>query len=164
MKTLAIYPGTFDPLTNGHLDLIQRSCDIFSKIIVAIAGRSTKDTLFSVAERIQMIHDATQQLPKVEVDAFDGLLVDYMRSRQAQVILRGLRAISDFEYEFQLAQMNRKLYPGFEIVYMMPDERFTYISSSLVKEVVALGGDVSSFVPENIKEQLTAKCKPVPRA
>jgi pantetheine-phosphate adenylyltransferase len=159
MKTLAIYPGTFDPLTTGHLDLIQRSCEIFANIIVAVAGSNQKNTLFTVAERLQMIKETTAHLPKVEVDSFEGLLVDYMRSRQAQVILRGLRAISDFEYEFQLAQMNRKLYPGFEIVYMMPDEKYTYISSSLVKEVAALGGDVSSFVPEPIKTRLITKLK-----
>lgn len=159
MKTLAIYPGTFDPFTTGHLDLIQRSCEIFANIIVAVAGSTPKEPMFSLEDRVSMIKQATQHLSKVEVDSFSGLLVDYMRSRHAHVILRGLRAISDFEYEFQLAQMNRKLYPGFEIVYMMPDERYTYISSSLVKQVASLGGDVSSFVPKEILPKLQSKFK-----
>jgi len=123
MKTLAVYPGTFDPLTTGHLDLIRRSVDVFDHVIVAVAEHSNKRTLFPREERVNMIREVVQDLNRVEVDSFTGLLVDYMRSRQAHVALRGLRAISDFEYEFQLAQMNRKLYPEFEIVFMMPDER-----------------------------------------
>ncbi len=150
MQTLAIYPGTFDPITTGHLDLIRRSSDIFSRIIVAVAAQVPKQPLFPLEERLRMVSLAVRDFERVEVDSFSGLLVDYMRSRQANVILRGLRAIADFEYEFQLAQMNRKLFPAFEIVYMMPDERYTYISSSLVKEVAALGGDVASFVPQEI--------------
>jgi pantetheine-phosphate adenylyltransferase len=157
MKTLAIYPGTFDPFTNGHLDLVRRSTDIFSQVVVAVAASSQKDTLFTAAERVEMIRSAVRGLARVEVDSFEGLLVNYMRSRQAHVVLRGLRAISDFEYEFQLSQMNRKLYPGFEIVCMMPDERYTFISSSLVKEIAGLGGDVSGLVPETIHPQLLAK-------
>jgi len=160
MKTLVIYPGTFDPVTRGHLDLIRRSCENFSRIIVAVAEHTHKKAFFSLEERVEMIKQATRNLPqveRVEVDSFSGLLVDYMRSRQANVALRGLRAISDFEYEFQLAQMNRKLYPEFEIIYMMPDEKYTYISSSLVKEVASLGGDVSEFVPEEICSFLQKK-------
>ncbi len=157
MKTVAIYPGTFDPLTTGHLDLILRSCDIFAQVIVAVADSLPKSPLFSIQERVDMIKQVTKHLPKVEVESFSGLLVDYMRSRHAHVALRGLRAISDFEYEFQLAQMNRKLYPEFEIVYMMPDEKYTYISSSLVKQVAAFGGDVSAFVPDEIRPKLIEK-------
>jgi pantetheine-phosphate adenylyltransferase len=159
MKTVAIYPGTFDPLTTGHLDLILRACDIFANVIVAVADTdsSPKTPMFSAVERVAMIKQVTKDMPKVSVDSFSGLLVDYMRSRHATVALRGLRAISDFEYEFQLAQMNRKLYPEFEIVYMMPDERYTYISSSLVKQVASLGGDVSAFVPEEIRPKLMEK-------
>ncbi|NTV51934.1 MAG: pantetheine-phosphate adenylyltransferase [Candidatus Firestonebacteria bacterium] len=159
MKTLAIYPGTFDPLTTGHLDLIHRACGLFSEVIVAVAGSTAKKPLFTAAERVAMIKQVTRNLPKVEVVSFSGLLVDFMRSRHAHLALRGLRAISDFEYEFQLAQMNRKLDPEFEIVYMMPDERYTYISSSLVKQVASLGGDVSAFVPKEIRPKLTAKFK-----
>lgn len=159
MKTLAIYPGSFDPLTTGHLDLIHRACDVFARVIVAVAENAAKQSLFSVPERVDMIRRATRGLPKVEVDSFRGLLVDYMRSRRAHVVLRGLRAISDFEYEFQLAQMNRKLYPKFEIVYMMPDEKYTYISSSLVKEVALLGGDVSVFIPSVLLPLLQKKIR-----
>jgi pantetheine-phosphate adenylyltransferase len=157
MQTLAIYPGTFDPFTTGHLDLIRRSIDIFAQVQVAVAASSPKQTLFTAAERVEMIREATRSLERVSVESFEGLLVDYLRSRHANVVLRGLRAISDFEYEFQLAQMNRKLFPGFEIVYMMPGESYTFISSSLVKEIAALGGDVSSMVPEAIRPRLHAK-------
>jgi pantetheine-phosphate adenylyltransferase len=160
MKTLLIYPGTFDPVTRGHLDLIRRSCENFSRIIVAVAEHTHKKAFFSLQERVDMMKDATKNLPhadRVEVDSFSGLLVEYMKSRQANIALRGLRAISDFEYEFQLAQMNRKLYPEFDIVFMMPDEKYTYISSSLVKEVASLGGDVSEFVPEEICGYLNEK-------
>jgi pantetheine-phosphate adenylyltransferase len=160
LKTLAVYPGTFDPVTVGHLDLIRRSCEVFARVIVAVAGSTNKQTVFSLEERVGFLKQVTQDLPRVEVDSFSGLLVDYMRSKQAQVALRGLRAISDFEYEFQLAQMNRKLYPGFEIVYMMPDERYTFISSSLVKEIAQLGGDISGLVPEPIRENLLRKLRP----
>lgn len=151
MGTLAIYPGTFDPVTVGHLDLIRRSSGIFDRIIVAVAVSSGKNPLFTVEERTRMLSQATRGFPKVEVDVFAGLLVEYMRRRQAHVILRGLRAVSDFEYEFQLALMNRKLYSEFEVVYMMPDEKYTYISSSMVKEVAMLGGDISGLVPDEAK-------------
>ena len=158
MHTLAIYPGTFDPPTLGHLDLVARACEVFSKVIVAVSQRAPKQTMFSVPERMDMMRRITEPFARVEVDAFDGLLVDFMRRRGAHVVLRGLRAIGDFEYEFQMAQMNRKLYPGFEIVYMMPDEKFTYISSSLAKEVALLGGDISSLVPDVLHSRLRDKC------
>ncbi|MCD4812582.1 pantetheine-phosphate adenylyltransferase [bacterium] len=160
MKTLLIYPGTFDPVTLGHLDLIRRSCEHFSRVIVAVAETTHKKAIFSLEERVEMVRMAAQTLPsagRVEVESFSGLLVDYMRSNKASVALRGLRAISDFEYEFQLAQMNRKLYPEFEIVFMMPDEKYTYISSSLVKEVASLGGDISAFVPGAVMDYLMEK-------
>jgi pantetheine-phosphate adenylyltransferase len=157
MKTIAIYPGTFDPLTTGHLDIIRRSGNIFSQTIVAIAETTHKHPLFSLKERQAMIKAATKDLERVTVDKFSGLLVDYMRSCRAQVIIRGLRAIADFEYEFQMAQMNRKLFPAFEIVYMMPDERYTFVSSTLAKEIAALGGDVNSLIPEASMALFTKK-------
>ncbi|MCK5219174.1 pantetheine-phosphate adenylyltransferase [bacterium] len=160
MKTIAIYPGTFDPVTTGHLDIIRRAREVFSSIIVAVAENTPKPTLFSLAERVEILKLTTRNLSRVEVDSFTGLLVDYMRNRQAHVALRGLRAISDFEYEIQIAQMNRKLYPEFEIVYMMPDEKYTYISSSLAKEVASLGGDVSSLIPEEVQPFLRMKFNP----
>lgn len=159
MKTIAIYPGTFDPVTIGHLDLIRRACEIFAQVIVAVAKDTGKRPLFSLKERVYMLKLATRPFSKVKVESFSGLLVDYMRSRQAHVALRGLRAISDFEYEFQLAQMNRKLYPEFEIVYMMPDEKFTFISSSLVKEIATLQGNISGLIPEEVRPFLLAKFK-----
>ncbi len=151
MRTLAVYPGTFDPVTMGHLDLIRRSSEVFSKVIVAVAGSTQKKALFTVEERIHMLESATKGMDRIEIGSFTGLLVEYIKSTQAQVVVRGLRAISDFEYEFQLAQMNRKLYPDFEIVYMMPGEKYTYISSSLAKEVALLGGDISELIPGDIR-------------
>jgi pantetheine-phosphate adenylyltransferase len=159
MKTLSIYPGTFDPVTVGHLDIIRRACGVFSKVIVAVAADSHKQALFSVEERVEMVRRVTIDLERVAVESFSGLLVDYMRSRQAQVALRGLRAFSDFEYEFQIAQMNRKLFKEFEIVYMMPDEKYTYISSTLVKEIGSLSGDITSLVPSPIHDLVTQKLK-----
>ncbi|MEW6515967.1 MAG: pantetheine-phosphate adenylyltransferase [candidate division FCPU426 bacterium] len=164
MKTV-IYPGTFDPLTTGHLDLIRRSSENFPHIVVAVAGSTHKRPLFTLEERVEMARLAVRGLPqagKIEVETFEGLLVDYMRSRKATIALRGLRAISDFDYEFQQAQMNRKLYSAYEIIYMMPDERYTYVSSSLVKEVAALGGDVSDLVPPEIIPMLLAKFNRTP--
>ncbi len=152
MRTLAVYPGTFDPVTTGHLDLIRRSSEVFSKVIVAVAGSTQKKALFTVEERMHMLRNATAGLERIEIGSFEGLLVEYIKSTHAHVVVRGLRAIADFEYEFQLAQMNRKLYPDFEIVYMMPGEKYTYISSSLAKEVALLGGDISELIPGEIKE------------
>ncbi|QDE68468.1 MULTISPECIES: pantetheine-phosphate adenylyltransferase [Myxococcus] len=153
---VAIYPGSFDPLTNGHLSLIQRSLKMFDRLIVAIAVNPKKTPLFSEDERRTLIREAIQD-DRVEVDAFHGLLVDYVRRRNAGVIVRGLRAVSDFEYEFQLANMNRKLAPDVETVFMMTGEDYFYISSNLVREVASFGGDVTGLVPPNVHEGLKAK-------
>ncbi|MFP2964179.1 pantetheine-phosphate adenylyltransferase [Myxococcus sp. 1LA] len=153
---VAIYPGSFDPLTNGHLSLIQRSLKMFDRLIVAIAVNPKKTPLFSEDERRALIREAVQD-ERVEVDAFHGLLVDYVRRRNAGVIVRGLRAVSDFEYEFQLANMNRKLAPDVETVFMMTGEDYFYISSNLVREVASFGGDVTGLVPPNVHEGLKAK-------
>ncbi|NOJ82454.1 pantetheine-phosphate adenylyltransferase [Myxococcus xanthus] len=153
---VAIYPGSFDPLTNGHLSLIQRSLKMFDRLIVAIAVNPKKTPLFSEEERLALIREAVQD-DRVEVDAFHGLLVDYVRRRNAGVIVRGLRAVSDFEYEFQLANMNRKLAPDVETVFMMTGEDYFYISSNLVREVASFGGDVTGLVPPNVHERLKAK-------
>ncbi len=153
---IAIYPGSFDPLTNGHLSIIQRALQIFDRLIVAVAVNPKKVPLFTVDERRSLIQDACQD-PRVEVDAFQGLLVEYAKRRGVNVLLRGLRAVSDFEYEFQLANMNRKLAPGIETVFMMTGEDYFYLSSQLVREVASLGGDVSGLVPDNVHGKLVAK-------
>ena len=150
-KTVAVYPGSFDPPTNGHIDLILRSSKIFDKVIVSIITNPIKQPLFSVEERYKMLCAATKRIKNIEIDTFDGLLVDYLKKRKVKIVIRGLRVISDFEYEFQMALSNRKLYPELEIIYLMPSEKWTYISSSLVKEVARFGGDIKNFVPRNIK-------------
>lgn len=157
MPHTAIYPGTFDPITNGHTDLIQRAARLFDRVIVAIAAHSGKQPAFELAERIEMAQQALHGIERVEVCGFDTLLVDFARQRQADVILRGLRAVSDFEYEFQLTGMNRKLAPQLETLFLMPAEQYTYISSSLVKEVARLGGDVSGFVHDTVFQALRNK-------
>ena len=154
---VAIYPGSFDPLTNGHVDIIQRGAKLFDRIIVGILMNIEKAPLFSVDERVQICREVFKTCANVEVDTFDGLLVDYVRRRRAQVIVRGLRAISDFEYELQMALMNRRLNDQVETVFMMPAEPYTYVSSRLVKEVVALGGSVRGLVPEGVEARLRAK-------
>ncbi len=153
---VAIYPGSFDPLTNGHLSLIQRGLKMFDRLIVAITVNPKKVPLFSLEERRELIREACQD-PRVEVDSFQGLLVEYAKQRNVNVLIRGLRAVSDFEYEFQLANMNRKLAPGIETVFMMTGEDYFYISSQLVREVASLGGDVTGLVPENVHAKLVAK-------
>ena len=154
---VAIYPGSFDPLTNGHVDIIQRGSRLFDRIIVAVLLNVEKAPLFSVSERVEIATEVFRDRPNVEVDAFDGLLVEYARSRNASVIVRGLRAVSDFEYEMQMALMNRHLSPDVETVFMMPAEPYTYVSSRLVKEVVALGGSVNGLVPELVERHLRDK-------
>ncbi len=154
---VALYPGSFDPLTNGHLSLIQRGLKMFDRLIVAIAVNPKKSPLFSVDERKKLILEAVANDPRVEVDDFSGLMVEYAKRRGIAVVLRGLRAVSDFEYEFQLANMNRKLNPALETVFMMTGEDYFYISSNLVREVASLGGDVTGLVPTNVLEGLKTK-------
>jgi len=154
----AIYPGTFDPLTNGHLDLIARGAKIVDELVVAILRNSEKGTpLFTVPERVEMITEAVAGFDNVTVATFDGLLVDFCRDQGAIAVLRGIRAISDYEYEFQMAMMNRKLDPALETLFMMPAEKYTYVSSRLIKGVFQLGGDVSALVPPLVVERLKAK-------
>lgn len=153
----AIYPGTFDPITYGHLDLIERGSKIFDQLIVAVLLNPDKQPLFSVDERVEMLREVTEKWPNVSVDTFDGLLVDYAVRQQAHVILRGIRAISDYEYELQMALMNRKMDANLETVFMMPAVAYTYLSSRLVREVCQLGGNVKGLVPPQVEERLRAK-------
>jgi pantetheine-phosphate adenylyltransferase len=157
MARRAIYPGSFDPLTNGHVAIIQRGLNLFDRLIVAVANNPQKTPMFSVAERREAILEALGHDPRVEVDSFDGLMVEYARSRGVHTVLRGLRAVSDFEYEFQLANMNRKLMPEFESVFVMTGEDYFYVSSRLVREVATFGGDVTGMVPRNVAEAMRAK-------
>jgi pantetheine-phosphate adenylyltransferase len=157
MSTLAVYPGSFDPLTNGHVDIISRGARLFDRIIVAILVNAEKAPLFTMDERVQIMRRVFGALPNVEVDTFEGLLVDYTERRQAQVIVRGLRAVSDFEFEFQMALMNRRLNGKIETVFMMPAEQYSYISSRLIKEVFALGGQVHGLVPDIVEDRLRDK-------
>jgi pantetheine-phosphate adenylyltransferase len=157
MSTIAVYPGSFDPLTNGHVDIIERGARLFDRIIVAILVNAEKAPLFTMAERVEIARKVFKDHPNVEVDTFEGLLVDYAARRKANVLVRGLRAVSDFEYEFQMALMNRHLNPSIETVFMMPAEKYSYISSRLIKEVFALGGQVHGLVPELVETRLREK-------
>jgi pantetheine-phosphate adenylyltransferase len=159
-KVTAIYPGSFDPPTNGHLDLIERGSHIFEELVVAILRNADKTPLFSVGERRAMLEDLTAKFKNVRVDTFDGLTVDYAATVKAGAVLRGIRALSDYEYELQMALMNRKLRPDLETVFMMPAEQYSYLSSRLVREVARLGGDVSELVPEIVEQRLKAKLDP----
>ncbi len=157
MPVLAVYPGSFDPITMGHVDIIQRGSRLFDRIVVAVLINADKSPLFTVGERVEIAREVFRDRTNVEVDTFDGLLVDYARRRDAKVIVRGLRAVSDFEYEMQMALMNRRLNPDVETVFMMPAEPYTYVSSRLVKEVVALGGSVKGIVPDIVERRLREK-------
>jgi pantetheine-phosphate adenylyltransferase len=157
MPTLAVYPGSFDPLTNGHVDIITRGARLFDRIIVAVLINAEKSPLFSLEERVEVARDVFKGVPNVEVDMFDGLLVDYVARRGAQVIVRGLRAVSDFEFEFQMALMNQRLNGKIETVFMMPAEQYTYTSSRLIKEVFRLGGRVHGLVPDMVEDRLRRK-------
>lgn len=157
MPTLAVYPGSFDPLTNGHVDIITRGARLFDRIIIAILFNADKTPLFTKAERVDIAREVFKHVPNVEVDTFDGLLVDYVEKRKAQVIVRGLRAVSDFEFEFQMALMNQRLNGKIETVFMMPAEQYTYTSSRLIKEVFRLGGRVHGLVPDTVEERLRTK-------
>jgi len=156
---LAIFPGSFDPLTNGHVDIILRGVQLFERIVVAILVNAEKNPLFTAEERVEIIRDVFREYPNVEADTFDGLLVDYARNKRASAIVRGLRAVSDFEYEFQMALMNRHLEPSLETVFMMPAEQYTYLSSRLIKEVFDLGGEVQGLVPPLVEARMRAKTK-----
>ncbi|MCH7760356.1 pantetheine-phosphate adenylyltransferase [candidate division TA06 bacterium] len=158
MRT-AIYPGTFDPITNGHLDVIRRCLSLFDRVVVAVAHREEKDPLFSVEERVEILKESLEKMKRVEVDQFDGLLVEYAKKKGAKAIIRGLRAVSDFEYEFQMALMNRRLDASIETVFLTPSEQHIFLSSSLVKEVVSLGGDVGGMVPQEVERRLREKFK-----
>ena len=157
MTRKAIYPGTFDPVTYGHLDVIKRAAAIYDKVFVAVAHSGEKKPLFSAEERVAMIKEATSGIDNVEVEDIDGLVVDYAVNKSARVVVRGLRMISDFEYEFQMALTNRKLNPDIEAVFMMPNESYSYLSSKLIKEVASLGADISKFVPDNVEIKLKEK-------
>ena len=159
-KGIAIYPGSFDPTTNGHLDLIERGAKIFEELVVAILRNSEKSPMFSVAERLQMLRELTAHLKNVRIDTFDGLMVEYAKSLEATCILRGIRAISDYEYELQMALMNRKLEPTLETVFMMPADKYSYVSSRLVREVAQAGGPVKGLVPEVVEQKLREKLDP----
>jgi pantetheine-phosphate adenylyltransferase len=152
--TIAIYPGSFDPITNGHLDLIQRGSKLVDKLIVSILRHEGKEPLFTVEERIEMLREVVDVYPNVDVDSFDGLLVDYATQRSATVLLRGIRAISDYEYELQMALMNRRLNPSLETIFLLSNEAYSFISSRLVKEVFGLGGNITGLVPPSVEERL----------
>jgi pantetheine-phosphate adenylyltransferase len=156
MKTI-VYPGTFDPITNGHVDLIERASKLFDKIIVGIASNQKKGPLFTIDERIQLATEAVKHLDNVEIKGFDYLLVNFVKDCNAEAVMRGLRAVSDFEYEFQLANMNRALSPEVESIFLTPSEQFSYISSSLIREISALNGDASKFVPPHVAAALLKK-------
>jgi pantetheine-phosphate adenylyltransferase len=158
MKTsVAIYPGSFDPVTNGHLDLIERGQKMFDRLIVAVLKNTEKEPMFSVPERVEMLREVTRQWESVEIDVFEGLLVDYARKRGAAVILRGIRAVSDYEYELQMALMNRKLEPRLETVFMMPGETYSYLSAKVVREIAHFGGPLAGLVPSTVEQRLRAK-------
>jgi pantetheine-phosphate adenylyltransferase len=158
MRTV-IYPGSFDPLTNGHLDVVQRAAKLFDRVILAVAKNDSKNPLFTLQERRTLAANCVKHLPNVEVDSFNGLLVDYVEERSAQAIIRGLRAVSDFEFEFQLALMNRKLNERIETIFMMPKDTYTFLSSRIVKEIARFGGDISAFVPPGVEAALKSRLK-----
>ena len=161
MRT-AIYPGSFDPITNGHLDVLQRAARLFDRVIIAVAQSEGKHPLFPLAERVAMVKAAVAHLPNVETDSFNGLLVNYVASCKAHTVVRGLRAVSDFEFEFQLALMNRKLDENIETIFMMPKDTYTFLSSRIVKEIARFGGDVSLFVPAHVQTALQEKFRSNP--
>jgi len=157
LPRVAIYPGTFDPITNGHLDIIQRAIPLFDKVIVILALNSDKEPLFTVEERLTMINESVNEIDRVEVTQFSGLVVDFARKVKAKAIILGLRAVSDFEYEFQMALMNRKQWPDVDTVYLMPDEKYTYLSSSIIRELAQHGGSIKCFVPPIVEKMLARK-------
>jgi pantetheine-phosphate adenylyltransferase len=161
MRTV-IYPGSFDPLTNGHLDVIHRATKLFDRVIVAVAHSESKHPMFTLEDRVEMVKEALRGWPNLEADSFEGLLIDYVERRSAQAVIRGLRAVSDFEFEFQMALMNRKLNERIETIFMMPKDTYTFLSSRIVKEIAQLGGDVSAFVPAHVRAALVEKFRHAP--
>lgn len=159
MSTRVIYPGTFDPITNGHLDIVERAANMFDEVIIAVAASPSKNTLFSLDERVDFVQQVTHNLPNVSVKGFTGLMVDFAKQEQANVLIRGLRTTVDFEYEFGLTNMYRRLMPGLESVFLTPAEEYAFLSSTIVREVAIHGGDVSSFVPEVVAKALMGKAK-----
>ena len=159
MKSSAIYPGSFDPVTNGHIDLIKRATQIFDEVIVAVANNARKTTLFSITERMDMLQESTVDIPGIRVESFTGLMVDYARQKKVRVIIRGLRMISDFEYEFQMALTNRRFAEDIETVFLMPSEGYSFLSSTLLKEAASLGADVSSFIPYFVEKRLKERLR-----
>jgi pantetheine-phosphate adenylyltransferase len=157
--SVCVYPGTFDPITNGHIDIIKRARYLFPKVKVLVARDAGKNTLFSFTERVHIVKTAVSSIEGVECEGFDGLLIDYLKKNNINIIVRGLRAVSDFDYEFQLTLMNRKLYPSVEFVFVMPGEEYFFLSSSLVKEIASLGGDVGKFVPKIVEEEMKKKLR-----
>jgi pantetheine-phosphate adenylyltransferase len=157
--SIAVYPGSFDPITNGHLDVIKRGCRVFERVIVAVGDNPAKKALFGKDERVEMIREVVKPYRNVEVDGFDGLVVDYVHRRKASVLLRGIRTISDFEYEYQMALTNRTFAPDVETVFVMAHEEYSFVSSRFIKEAAAMGGDVSSFLPKEVEKRLKAKLK-----
>lgn len=158
-KRIAIYPGTFDPFTNGHLDLVMRGLVIFDEVIVALAPSLKKKPLFTVKERITMMKESLKNYDRIKIEIFNGLLVEYVKSKKGIAIIRGLRAVSDFEYELQMALMNRRLYPEIETVFMMPSEEYSFLTATIVKEIASLGGDIKKLVPDSVEESLKRKFK-----
>jgi len=158
-KQIAVYPGSFDPITNGHIDLIQRATKVFKKVIVAVACNAHKNPLFSIDERLEMLMAATKGMEGIEVKTFDGLVIDFARQNDSFVLIRGLRMISDFEYEFQMALTNRRLSRDVETVFLMPSEKYSFLSSTLLKEAASLGADLSSFVPDFVEKKLKERLK-----
>lgn len=156
---IAVYPGTFDPITNGHVDIIKRSAKLFDKIIVTVAVNTQKIPLFNLTERAEMIHQVLKNEERIEVDQFDGLIAEYLKRVNASAMIRGLRAVSDFEYEFQMSLMNRKLNPDVETVFLTPAQEYIHLNSTIVKEVASFGGDVSEYVPDYVKTKLQEKFK-----
>lgn len=157
MSKIAVYPGSFDPVTNGHLDLIERALNIFDNIIVAVAEHSRKSLFFTVEERVQMLKEVVKNFRNVQIDTFSGLLVNYARKQNAKVIIRGVRAMTDFEYEFQMALMNRKLDGKIETIFLMPNEIYSYVSSSVIKEIASYGGNINGLVPDIVKNKIAVK-------
>jgi pantetheine-phosphate adenylyltransferase len=155
----AIYAGTFDPITLGHLDLVERAAKLFDRLVISVAAYSRKSLLFSAEERVAMVREVTKKFPNVEVESFDGLLMNYARAKGIHVVVRGLRAFSDFEFEFQMALTNRKMAPDIETIFLMPNEDYSYVSSSTVREVAQFGGDVSNFVAKPVQQALAAKLR-----